>query len=68
MRCIVVHSLWSYVFRSYEIQWGLPTTVMDILFGWTWRNWFGKHSLDTWNLVPFMLGVDFMEGIKLPFF
>lgn len=57
MRCIVAHFLWSYVFGSFEIQWGLPMMVMDILFDWTWRNWFGKHSLDIWNLVPFMLGV-----------
>ena len=68
MRCIVAHFLWSYVFGSFEIQWGLPMMVMHILFGWTWRNWFGKHSLDIWNLVPFMLGVGFMEGMKLLFF
>ena len=29
----------------------LPKSVIDLLFGWS--NWIGKHSLDTWNLVPF---------------
>ena len=28
----------------------LPKSVIDLLFGWS--NWVGKHSLDTWNLVP----------------
>ena len=28
----------------------LPKSVIDLLFGWS--NWIGKHSLDTWNLVP----------------
>ena len=28
----------------------LAGRVVDLLFGW--RNWFGKHDLGVWNLVP----------------
>jgi hypothetical protein len=28
----------------------MPTIVVRLHLGW--RNWFGKHSLDVWNLVP----------------
>jgi hypothetical protein len=35
------------------IQWVLLRKVFDLLFGW--RNWFGKYSLDIWNLVTLCL-------------
>lgn len=46
-------ALWSNVFCSFGIQWVLAGWVRDLLFGW--RNWFGKHSSDIWNVVPFCL-------------
>ena len=31
----------------------MPQSVRDLLFGW--RNWFGKHHSDIWNLAPLCL-------------
>ena len=42
LHCGKAHRLWSLVFRSFEISWVLPRTVVDTLFDW-W-NWLGKHS------------------------
>ena len=33
----------------FGIHWVLPDKVASLLFGW--RNWFGKHSSNVWNLV-----------------
>jgi hypothetical protein len=49
LHCPRVAALWSYVFHSFGVQWVLPGRVLDLLFGW--RNWFGKHSSDIWNLL-----------------
>ena len=38
------------------VQWVVPRMISDLLFDW-W-NWLDKHSLDDWNLVPFMFDVD----------
>ena len=38
------NELWSFVFCMFHIQWVMPWSVMDLLFGW--RNWFGKHHSD----------------------
>ena len=41
--------------------------VVDLLFGW--RNWVGKHSLDVWNMFPFIFefDVDTMDGMKFSY-
>ena len=46
----VATEVWSFVFHSIGVEWVLLGSVMDYLYGW--RNWFGKHSLGVWNLVP----------------
>ena len=46
--CDVVYLLWSFVFRTFGIQWVL-SRIADLLF--VWSNWFGKHSLDILNFV-----------------
>ena len=43
----------GFVFQKFGMQWVLPAKILDLLFGW--YNWFGKHSLDIWNLVPLCL-------------
>ena len=43
------HALWSKLFMIFGIHWVLPDKVASLLFGW--RNWFGKHSSNVWNLV-----------------
>ena len=45
--------LFGAVFRVFGIQWVLPKWVVDLLFAH--RNWFGKHSLDIWYVVPLCL-------------
>lgn len=47
--CDVAYILWTEVFRMFEIQWVSALIVHTLLF--CWRNWFGKHSSDAWNLV-----------------
>ena len=41
--------------------------VIDLLFGW--KNWVGKHSLDVWNMVPFIFefDADIMDGMKFSY-
>jgi len=46
-------SIGCFVFRFVCISWVLLGSVKDILFDW--RNWFGKNSLNIWNLVPLCL-------------
>uniref|UniRef100_A0A2N9G322 Vacuolar protein sorting-associated protein 13 VPS13 adaptor binding domain-containing protein n=2 Tax=Fagus sylvatica TaxID=28930 RepID=A0A2N9G322_FAGSY len=43
---------WSFVLRSFGVDWVLPKKVVELLFGW-W-SLFGKEeaSSDVWNLVP----------------
>ena len=53
IHCKVAYHLWCFVLRSFGISWVLLGSVKDVLFGW--RNWFGKYSLDIWNLVPLCL-------------
>jgi hypothetical protein len=50
LHCPAAFDLWCFVFQSFGYPLGM---VIDLLFGW-W-NWFGKHSLDVWNLVPLCL-------------
>uniref|UniRef100_A0A2N9GKS0 Rhodanese domain-containing protein n=1 Tax=Fagus sylvatica TaxID=28930 RepID=A0A2N9GKS0_FAGSY len=50
LHCEVATALWNYVFTMFGIQWVLPATVLDMLFGW--HNWFGKRSSAVWNLAP----------------
>uniref|UniRef100_A0A2N9HZV7 Thioredoxin domain-containing protein n=1 Tax=Fagus sylvatica TaxID=28930 RepID=A0A2N9HZV7_FAGSY len=50
-----VQVLWNYVFQAFHVQWVLPRSVLDLLFGW--RNWFGRHHSHIWNLVPQVDGV-----------
>ena len=53
VNCSIAHALWSYAIKSFMIQWVLPKTIVDLLFGR--RNWFRKHSSDIRNLVPLFL-------------
>ena len=50
LHCGLARQVWSFVFRSFGVTWELLGRVVELLFGW--RNWFGKHSSDVWNLVP----------------
>ena len=51
--CPISYVLWSFLFRSFHVAWVIPRSVKDLLFGW--RNWFGKHHSDIWNLAPLCL-------------
>nr|XP_023874114.1 uncharacterized protein LOC111986661 [Quercus suber] len=42
LHCDKAYQLWSWVFKSFGINWVLPCSVADTLFG-LW-NWLGKHS------------------------
>ena len=53
IHCDLAYAFWSFVFRVFGIQWVLPKWVVDLLFAH--RNWFGKHSLDIWYVVPLCL-------------
>jgi hypothetical protein len=53
LHSLVATEVWSFVFRSFGVEWVLLGSVMDHLY--EWRNWFGKHSLGVWNLVPLCL-------------
>ena len=53
LHSLVATEVWSFVFRSFGVEWVLLGSVMDHLYGW--RNWFGKQSLGVWNLVPLCL-------------
>ena len=53
LHCSFSHGLWSFLFRSFHVNWVMPRNVKDLLFGW--RNWFGKHHSDIWNLAPLCL-------------
>ena len=43
-------ALWGFVFKMFGVDWVMARSVLDQLVGW--RNWFGKHSSDIWNLDP----------------
>jgi hypothetical protein len=53
LHCPISHVLWSFLFRSFHVNWVAPRSVKDLFFGW--RNWFGKHHSDIWNLAPLCL-------------
>ena len=53
LHCPILHVLWSFLFRSFHVTWVAPRSVKDLFFGW--RNWFGKHHSDIWNLAPLCL-------------
>ena len=42
-----------FCFWVFDVHWVVSGCVMDMSFGW--RNWFGKHYLEVWNLVPLCL-------------
>uniref|UniRef100_A0A2N9H909 Reverse transcriptase zinc-binding domain-containing protein n=1 Tax=Fagus sylvatica TaxID=28930 RepID=A0A2N9H909_FAGSY len=50
LHCPVARELWSYVFRLFGVDWVISGSILDHLAGW--RNWFGKHYSEVWNLVP----------------
>ena len=50
LHCPEARELWSFVFREFGVDWVISGCVFDHVAGW--RNWFGKHSLAVWNLVP----------------
>ena len=45
--CEIAYVLWSF-FRMFGVLLVVPSKMDYLLFGW--RNWFGKHSLDIWDL------------------
>ena len=53
LHCPSSHVLWSFLFRSFHVNWVIPRNVKELLFGW--HNWFGKHHYDIWNLAPLCL-------------
>jgi hypothetical protein len=50
LHCPMVRELWSYVFWLFGVDWVISGSVLDHVAGW--RNWFGKHNSEVWNLVP----------------
>lgn len=50
LHCPMARSLWTFVFRSFDINWVLPKSVVDLMSGW-WTL-LGRHTSDVWNLVP----------------
>ena len=48
--CSVAHSLLMYMLQLFGIDWVMPSSVADLLFGW--YHWLGKHNSYIWNLVP----------------
>ena len=46
--CSIAHSLWTYMFRLFGMEWVMPGSVVDLLF--CWYHWLGKHSSDIWDL------------------
>ncbi len=53
LHCELATELWGFVFKTFGIFWVILGSVVDLLVGW--YNWFGKHSSETWNLVPLCL-------------
>jgi hypothetical protein len=53
LHCPIAVVLWNFAFRAFVVKWVSLGCVMDMLFGW--RNWFGKHCLDVWKLIPLCL-------------
>jgi hypothetical protein len=50
LHCSVAAELWGFVFKMFGVDWVMFRCVLDRLAGW--RNWFGKHFSDVWNLAP----------------
>ena len=50
LHCPVAREIWSYVFWLFGVDWVILNCVLNLVVGW--RNWFGKHSSEVWNLVP----------------
>jgi len=46
--CDVVHALWVDIFYISRIHWVMPSSIVTLLV--YWRNWFGKHGSDIWNM------------------
>ena len=52
LHCPMSCQIWSFVFKLVGVDWVMSGFVLDQLA--CWRNWFGKHSLEVWNLVPYI--------------
>jgi hypothetical protein len=52
LHCLVASEIWSFVFRLFGVDWVMSGCVLDQVT--SWRNWFGKHSSEVWNLMPVM--------------
>ena len=50
LHCPMAREVWSYIFRLFGVDWVMSGSVLDHVAGW--RNWFGKHYSEVWNLVP----------------
>jgi hypothetical protein len=50
LHCPMFCEIWSFVFKLFGVDWVMSRCVLDQLA--CWRNWFGKHSSEVWNLVP----------------
>ena len=46
--CDVVHALWVDIFYISGIHWVMPSSIVTLFI--YWRNWFGKHGSDIWNM------------------
>ena len=50
LHCDVAYALWGFALQIFGIQWVMLSNVDTLLF--SWKNWFGKHGSDLWNMVP----------------
>ena len=50
LHCPMSCQIWSFVFKLFGVDWVMSGCVLDQLA--CWRNWFGKHSSEVWNLAP----------------
>ena len=50
IHCDTAYALWGDVFQIFGLLWVMSGNVASLLF--SWRNWFGKHGLDIWHMVP----------------
>uniref|UniRef100_A0A2N9IF45 Reverse transcriptase zinc-binding domain-containing protein n=1 Tax=Fagus sylvatica TaxID=28930 RepID=A0A2N9IF45_FAGSY len=50
LHCLVAAEIWGFVFQMFGVDWVMSRCVLDQEAGW--RNWFGNHSSDVWNLAP----------------
>ena len=50
LNCDVAYALWGFPLQIFGIQWVMLSNVDTLSF--SWKNWFGKHGSNLWNMVP----------------